>query len=175
MRTNRFRGLLVSTVVAALAMVPAAGVAQAAGHDPAGNNGTVKIDGTPFDTSPDNEPHVGCVFQVGFYGFDEGDLSASVTFEAHPPTGQGVLLTDTVFIGEDDASGGGSVAGLDAERSYDLNDAFAAYTAGNQGYHVSLTVNADGSRGANTKHKTFWVTGCVPTGDNGGGDTGQDS
>ncbi len=55
-----------------------------------------------MDNHPDNEPHVGCTFEVDFYGFDEGDLWAEVIFEAHPPTGHGVLLTDTVFIGEDD-------------------------------------------------------------------------
>jgi hypothetical protein len=32
-----------------------------------------------------------------------------------------VLLTDTVFIGEDDNSGGGSEAGLDARRTYRLD------------------------------------------------------
>ena len=29
-----------------------------------------------------------------------------------------------------------------------------------QGFHVKLTVNADGSQGADVKHKVFWVTGC---------------
>ena len=31
-----------------------------------------------------------------------------------------------------------------------------------QGYHVKLTVNADGSQGADTKHKVFWVGPCDP-------------
>src|SRR5215217_3796725 len=91
-----------------------AGVLPAAA-DPPGNNGTVKIDGVAFDDHPNNEPHVGCTFEVDFYGYDEGDLNATVTFTSHPPTGDGdVLLTDTVDIGEDDNSGGGSEAGLDA-------------------------------------------------------------
>ena len=42
--------------------------------NPAGDNGTVKIDGVVFDEAPDNQPHVGCVFQVDFYGFDKGML-----------------------------------------------------------------------------------------------------
>jgi hypothetical protein len=69
----------------------------------------VKIDGVEFDDHPDNEPHVGCIFQVDWYGFDEGvDLFSHVTFEVHPPTGQPViLLEDDVFIGQDDNSGGG--------------------------------------------------------------------
>jgi LPXTG-motif cell wall-anchored protein len=133
-----------------------------AGSNPPGNNGTVKIDGVEFDTHPDNEPHVGCVFQVDFYGFDEGDLNAHVTFAVQPPTGQFVtILEDDVFIGEDDNSGGGSEAGLDAERTYDLNgllDEFEQHP--NQGWHIKLTVNAEGSQGADTKHKVFWVTGC---------------
>src|SRR5215217_8070792 len=93
--------------------------------NPPGNNGTIKIDDTPFDDHPNNEPHVGCVFQVDFYGYDEGDLDATVTFEAHPPTlrdgDDQVLLADTVLIGEDDNSGGGSEAGLDASETYTLD------------------------------------------------------
>ena len=43
-------------------------------------------------------------------------------FEAHPPTGdRQLLLTDAVFIGEDDNSGGGSEAGLDARQTYRLD------------------------------------------------------
>lgn len=139
------------------------GATAQAAPNPPGNNGTVKIDGVDFDTAPDNEPHVGCNFEVDFYGFDEGDLWADVTFEAHPPTQRAgddqVLLTDVVFIGEDDNSGGGSEAGLDAEREYTL-DLTGITPHPQQGYHVKLTVNADGSQGADTKHKVFWVTDC---------------
>jgi hypothetical protein len=151
------------TVAAATALIGMAlllpGVAFAATNPP-GNNGTVKLDARPFDAAPDNEPHVGCTFQVDFYGYDQGDLDALVTFEAHPPTGDGqVLLTDTVFIGEDDNAGGGSEAGLDAKRTYRLD--FTGITPHpEQGFHVKLTVNAEGSQGADTKYKVFWVTGC---------------
>ena len=140
------------------------GVAHAAAGLPPGNNGTVKIDGTPFDDEPNNEPHPGCVFQVDFYGFDQGDdLFATVTFEALPPTvpdGDRVLLTDTVFIGEDDSSGGGSEAGLDASQTYSL-DFPGIEPHPQQGFHVKLTVNAEGSQGADIKHKAYWVTGCA--------------
>jgi hypothetical protein len=133
-----------------------------AAPNPPGNNGTVKIDAVAFDDHPNNEPHVGCTFQVDFYGYDEGDLEALVTFEAHPPTGPvQTLLTDTVFIGEDDNSGGGSEAGLDASATYTLD--FTGITPHpQQGFHVKLTVNAEGSQGADVKHKVFWVTGCEP-------------
>jgi hypothetical protein len=134
-----------------------------AAPNPPGNNGTIKIDGLAFDDAPDNEPHVGCVFQLDFYGYDQGDLVADVTFSAHPPTlpaGQDrVLLTDTVAIGEDDNSGGGSQAGLDASVDYRL-DLTGIAPHPKQGVHVTLTINADGSQGADVKHKVFWVTGC---------------
>jgi hypothetical protein len=56
-----------------------------------------------------------------------------------------VLLTDTVFIGEDDDSGGGSEDGLDARQTYRLD--FTGITAHpEQGFHVKLTVNAEGSQ-----------------------------
>src|SRR5215212_6335972 len=101
--------------IAALAFTGAQGFAE----DPPGNNGTVKIDGVDFDVYPNNEPHVGCVFQVDFYGFDQGDLNAKVAFKVWPPTGDmETILKDSVFIGEDPNDGGGSVAGLDAERTY---------------------------------------------------------
>jgi hypothetical protein len=102
------------------------------------------------------------VFQVDLYGFDEGRLFADVAFESHPPTGPvQVLLTDEVFIGEDDNAGGGSQAGLDASATYTL-DFTGIQPHPNQGFHVKLTVHADGSHGADTKHKVFWVTDCAP-------------
>lgn len=145
--------------------VPAA-AAVAAQANPPGNNGTIKTDGVEFDDHPNNEPHVGCTFQVDFYGYDEGDLFADVTFKAHPPTlrpgNDQTVLTDTVFIGEDDNSGGGSEAGLDASETYTLD--FTGITPHSvQGFHVKLTIHADGSQGADTKHKVFWVEGCVPS------------
>jgi hypothetical protein len=128
--------------------------------NPKGNNGTVKVDGVPFDELPNNEPHVGCAFQIDFYGFDQGNLYANVTFAGQPPTGGGTLLSDTVFIGGDPAGGG---TDLDASRTYDLRGRFVGIQPHpKQGYHVKLTVHADGSRGADVKHKVFWVSGCDP-------------
>jgi hypothetical protein len=133
-----------------------------AGADPPGNNGTVKVDGVVFDDDPNNEPHVDCIFQIDWYGFDEGDFFSHVTFEVHPPTGKPViLLEDDVFIGEDDNSGGGSEAGLDASETYDLSTVLQDFEPHpQQGWHVKLTVNNDGSQGADVKHKVFWVSGC---------------
>ena len=174
MTTSRARRRRMGAGLTALplaALVAFAGPVGASPSDttngPPGNNGTVKIDGTAFDSHPNNEPHVGCVFEVDFYGFDEGDLNADVTFAVQPPTGKAkVLRTDTLPIGEDDNGGGGSEAGHDASREYDLSSALVGVYEEHpqQGYHVKLTVNADGSQGADTKHKVFWVRDCtLPT------------
>jgi hypothetical protein len=76
------------------------------------NNGTVKVDGTPFDDLPNNEPHVGCVFQIDFYGYDAGQLFASASFELDPPTGSMIPLLSKsgIFIGEDSVGPGGPAA-----------------------------------------------------------------
>lgn len=152
------------TFIFPLSMLLALAVAApVAANNPPGNDGTVKVDGLDFDRHPNNEPHVGCTFEVDFYGFDEGDLWADVTFEAHPPTGVAILLTDRVFIGEDDHSGGGSEPGWDASAEYDLKQALSAYPVHpQQGYHVKLTINTPESNGATVKHKVFWVEGCGP-------------
>jgi hypothetical protein len=158
-RAGRLATATVIALIGGALLLP--GLASAAPNPP-GNNGTVKLDARPFDAAPDNEPHVGCTFQVDFYGYDEGDLFADVTFEAHPPTGPvQVLLTDRVFIGEDDNAGGGSEAGLDAKATYRL-DFTGIAPHPEQGFHVRLTVHAEGSRGADTKHKVFWVHDCTP-------------
>src|SRR4029453_7312287 len=151
---------LAAMVVSSLAVTQLA----SAGPNPPGDNRTIKIDHSPLPHAPNNEPHVGCPFQVDFYGYDEGDLHATVTFEAHPPTGdrQG-LLTATGFIGEDDNAGGGSEAGLDASETYPL-DLTGIEPHPNQGVHVKLTINAEGSKGADVKHKVFWVSGCETPG-----------
>jgi hypothetical protein len=150
--------------VLAGATIATGGLASAALADPPGNNGTIKIDDVTFDDHPDNEPHVGCIFQVDFYGFDEGDFFADVTFEVHPPTGKAVtLLTDSVFIGEDAAGGG---TDLDASETYNLSSALAGFEAHpQQGYHVKLTIDAEGVNGSGPKHKVFWTQRC------GGGET----
>ncbi|HEX8802965.1 MAG TPA: LPXTG cell wall anchor domain-containing protein, partial [Acidimicrobiales bacterium] len=150
---------LVPAAAVALAATAIAGAGPAGAQvNPPGNNGTVKIDGVAFDDHPDNEPHVGCEFQVDLYGYDEGDLQATVTFEAVAPTAGGELVSDVVDIGGDPAGGG---TDLDASATYDLTDALAGIEPHpQQGWHVRLTINAEGAQGADVKHKVFWVTGC---------------
>ena len=46
-------------------------------------------------------------------------------------------------------------------RTYDLSTRSQAFEPHpQQGWHVKLTVNNDGSQGSDVKHKVFWVTGC---------------
>src|SRR3954453_7106040 len=117
MRDLRLRSVAGASVAAVAACAVMAGGAFAGGNPP-GANGTVKIDRQPFDTAPDNQPHVGCVFQVDFYGFDKGNYNADVTFTIQPPSGKDrVIRRDRVFIGQDAAGGG---TDLDAKSRYDL-------------------------------------------------------
>ena len=161
MRTNLARRAVVLFFCLGLALVYGPGAALAA--DPAGNNGTIKIDRIPFDTHPNNEPKVGCSFQVDFYGFDKGDLFATYSFDLHGSTPGGTLSSGEVFIGGDAAGGG---TDLDAEVTVDLSQAL-----GNSGvepkngvWQVKLTVHADGSQGADTKFKVFKIVGPCETG-----------
>ncbi|MFC6285565.1 hypothetical protein ACFP3Q_00905 [Nocardioides sp. GCM10027113] len=158
MKLNSRSWGLAAAAMAIPGLVLAAGVESSA--RPPGNNGVIKIDDIPFDQHPDNEPHVGCTFEVDFYNYEMGDYYATVRFTVHPPSGKPqVLLTDSVFIGEDAAGGG---TDLDAENEYNLADALKPFWAHpNQGYHVKLKVRAPGSIGKDTKYKTFWVTGCA--------------
>ena len=167
-RGLRPRHLVAGLAVSLAAVMALAGPAGAAVDDPAGNNGTIKIDGVTLDDAPNNEPHPGCSFEVDFYGFDAGaGHNATVTFAVHNPTRGDDLLevdNDVVFIGGDANDGGGSEPGLDASQGYNLYQALTdgGYEPGRMGYHIKLTVHADGSIGADTKHKVFWVTDCVP-------------
>jgi hypothetical protein len=125
-------------------------------QDPPGNNGFVKVDDKDFDSIPNNVPHVGCVFRIDFYNFDEGDISATVTFTGVPPTGGGVLASAQVPIGGDPAGGGND---YDGGKTFDLSAALANITPHpQQGHHVHLDVEVPGPGGA--KQKTFWVEGC---------------
>ena len=146
----------------------------------------------PGNGDPDNEPHIGCLVTVDWYNYDEdtGDdeLFSSVLFEVWPPTSTGTAVTvpvvahrapgnghapfdgtapydsdDDVYIGEDPASGAGA-EGLDASVTYRMDEVLAAFEAHPQhGWHVKLTINAEGSQGADVKHKVFWTGPCEDT------------
>jgi hypothetical protein len=162
--SRSLRSTLLLPVAACLLI--AASAAPAVAADPQGNNGTVKVAGRNVDTTPDNEPHPGCVFNVEFYGFDEGgNLNATASFTVLLGATDGpTFWFPEVWIGQDPASGAGTTDGLDARRNYDLNDELAPFVDAsnpNQGVHVRLTVHADGAQNADTKSKVFWAQGCA--------------
>jgi len=131
--------------------------------NPPGNNGTVKIEeGDATDEIPENDPHVGCTFKIEFRGYDEGDLNATWTLAAQPPSGDFQdIANGSVFIGEDPAGG---ATDLDAVVMIDASTLALSslYEHPQQGYHLKLTVHAEGSIGSDVKHKTFWISGCTP-------------
>lgn len=118
-----------------------------------GNRGTVKVDGTDFDNHPNNEPHVGCSFEIDYYNFAEGD-TATYTFALQPPTGTATLVTDTVTFGPP-----GTNKLVASTGPIDLTAAIIASgeVAHAKGFHVKLTSVAPNG----TKHKVFWVQGCA--------------
>lgn len=144
--------------------------ANTAAHNPAGNNGFVKVNEEVVpDGIPQNDPHVSCTFNVEFYNYDaNAGYYADVVFELQNPTagaGYSIHVTGNThpFIGADSAGGGND---LDARETYKLT--FTGTPQANQGFHVKLTIHADGSKGADVKHKVFWVKPCeAPTSDSG--------
>jgi hypothetical protein len=125
-----------------------------------GNNGTVKV--APYgdvDSIPNNTPHVGCTFQLEWYGFD-ANVASTVTFEQQSPTTDGTMSVageSPVTLDGDPGNGAGN-DGFDATAPYTLS--FTGAPHPQQGYHVALTISTPESNGATVKHKVFWVEGC---------------
>jgi hypothetical protein len=165
------RGRRVIVAVAVLGVL-AGSASFAWGGDPPGNNGTVNVTGILIDTKVGNDPHIaGCTVYVNFYGFDRGPLMGTADIRLIAPSGEGDLWSsDPTPIGEDPAGGAND---LDASLMADLTDKIAASgaTQTDQGFHVEVTTHAEGSIGADVKHKTFWVNGC---GGEGGGEGSSD-
>ena len=156
-RPTRRLTLTGGTGLALAALLPGA-AAYAGSSDPPGNNGTVKANAdTAVSTS--NDPHVGCVFQIDMFGLDDGTSSATIRFDVVSPSGSGLIRQDLVVV--DGNGAGGSLDGYAGSADYSLVGMMGAYTAHpDQGYHVRLTVDTDGSQGNSKKFKVFWVTGC---------------
>jgi hypothetical protein len=158
--------MLLAFVLVTIASMLAAfsGTAALAGKNPPGNNGTIKVNDKDFPGGQRNEPHVGCVFQINFYGYDEGDLNATYSFDLQAPTKGGNLSSGSTFIGEDPAGGG---TDHDAKVVVDLTQAIkdsGVAAQPQQGWHVKLTIHAEGSQGADVKHKVFWIECALPGG-----------
>lgn len=178
-------GLAIMVLGALMAIAPVAGAEHNPNHprNPAGNNGTVKIDGVdPLDghghgpgpneagQHPDNDPHVECTFELEFFGFDT-DQQAQITFTSHAPTGGGeVLLSERKLISTDSAGPADGVnPDQDAVLPYDLTDELRTIPPHpKHGWHVKVTLtlyNADGTPvPGGQKHKVFWIEPCVPPG-----------
>ena len=129
-------------------------------QDPAGNNGTIKVDGAAWDARVDNEPHTSCAFRVTFFGFDEGQ-TADITVTGIAPTGGGALLHETAVPTSDDPAGGAAQDFDGATRVYtaeDLGlDAVAPHPQ--QGYHLKVAVDSLEAPGG-AKQKVLWLEPC---------------
>ena len=160
---RKLRLLSVAAVACMLALV---GTTAWAGGTTVGNNGTVKIDGKPYDTAPDNEPHVGCQVRVDFYGFDVA-ADASATLELQPPSGTAFVISHSTTLKQNDTPGG-STAGYDGQITFQRGELAAALAQAGavahpiQGFHLKLTVTTTYSQGADTKYKVFWLQDCLP-------------
>ena len=154
---------VLATLALGVAVVAVAPNAFTIAGEPYGNAGTIKIDGEDWDNLPNNEPHVGCDFEVDFYGY-ERNQGVTLTFETLPPTGRREWDPWMTRLDGDDGNdghaGGGSTSGYDGSINVTLdfksNDDYQPH----QGYHVKLTIDTPGGKGADTKHKVFWVSGC---------------
>jgi hypothetical protein len=123
--------------------------------DPAGNNGTIKIDyAAPADSGHANRPHPGCAFQLRMFGFDD-DQYGDITFVGQAPTKLGTLLTQTHVLLSNDAAGGGQ--DVDEVYSYTAQQlGLVGQPQAKQGWHVKVSVDAADAPGG-AKHKVFWL------------------
>lgn len=151
---------------------------------PAGNNGTVKVDGLDLadgpghteapndadETEPDTDPHLSCGFQVEFFGFDAGQR-ADLILTAHPPTGDGVVVLERsdLVISHDAADGGPNDPDevFDFQSSDRVIDGFTS-AHDQHGWHIELTVavfEADGVTPVpgSVKHKVLGLEDCEPS------------
>lgn len=141
-------------LAAAAALTLSSGAAAHAAPQPlesvSGNNGTVKADVPAGD----------CVVTIDWYGMDAA-AQTTVEFRLHGGSGDALLLTDSLTLDADGALGGD----LDGSRSYDLNDVVAATGDPTATAHqVKVTTHTTYSRGADTKYKVVWVSGCEDSG-----------
>lgn len=116
--------------------------------DPAGNNGTVKVDMNGDTTTRNNEPQGDCQGVTSkLFNFDGGE-AITITFSGQAPTEFTTLATPIVIA---DADG-------DQSTSFSLAQVVPSGTmpARNGGYHVRI--EADGqNHPAGIKTKVFWL------------------
>ena len=129
--------------------------------DPAGNNGTIKINTFGGPTTHANRPHPGCDFRLSLFNFDD-DQTGTITFVGHAPTAGAVTkqpLAGTRLL-SDDAAGGGQ----DVDKTFDVRGSELGLTGtphAKQGFHIKVLVDADNAPGG-AKQKVFWLS-CPTT------------
>jgi len=142
--------------------------------NPNGNNGTIKLDGVDvdggFENHPNNEPHIGCVFEVDLYGLDEGDTAIVEFWEWNPTADKDPIYTldveaDGEGVGEDGAGGG---VDLDDDQLVDLSDRLVGKAHPQHGHHVRVEAMITSGDDTYRKIKTFWTGICASSGSDGG-------
>ena len=160
-----FRSTLV--VGSALCMLVAGAGSALAGGNPPGNNGTVKFDGMPFERPKRTSRTSGAPSR----STSSGSIRARSPGRRRSSSSRRPGTASCWSTPPSSAATRPVAVPISTGPSYeDLSAAIASSGATaqpNQGFHVRLTVEAQGSIGAMTKHKTFWVTDC-----NGGGEGG---
>ncbi|WP_433286435.1 LPXTG cell wall anchor domain-containing protein [Micromonospora sp. CA-244673] len=157
------------TAAAATALLGLATPAWATGnpHNPKGDNGTVKIDGTPFSDKVDNQPHVTCDFELEFFNFDK-DQKADITLWAQAPSAtpkdKVVWSKKNVVISTDPASGAENDHDAVISLSSKDLDLAGLTLHPKQGYHLKLDVDLTDGRSSAGKHKVFWLKPCESPG-----------
>ena len=117
--------------------------------DPAGNNGTIKIELFGSTDGNANHPHPGCAFTLAFFKFDSKQ-KLTATFDGQAPTPSAVSFSGS-FPYQVNSDGNGSLSFADPEMMLGLTGDQAK-----QGYHIKVMVNADNAPGG-AKQKVFWL------------------
>ncbi|MFI6264003.1 LPXTG cell wall anchor domain-containing protein [Micromonospora sp. NPDC051006] len=167
-RRHVARAALTAAAATACLAVAAPGWANAAalsqapgGHNPPGDNGTVKIDGAPFSDKVDNQPHVTCDFELEFFNFD-ANQAADITLTAQPPSGKDIVVWSVRNrVISTDAAGGAENDHDEVIRLSATDLALGGLTAHpKQGYHLKLDVDLVDGKSSDAKHKVFWLQPC---------------
>jgi hypothetical protein len=135
------------------------GPGQTGGHNPPGNNGTVKIHDVAGDTQPYDVPILNCDGYVDFFGFDAEQV-VTVTFTGQAPTGKDTPLYTwgPQMISTDDAGGAGNDFDYEFHFTADQLGVSALGAPAHQGYHVKMLVETGEPGGQ--KYKVFWIQPC---------------
>jgi len=134
--------------------------------NPGGSNGTIKLDGVDveggYDGHPNNEPHIGCQFEVDLYGFDDGD-TAVLEFREWNPTAKKLDIAEPAVSLDLDGAGGG--IDIDAQTLVDLEPVLVGDPHPVHGHHVRLDAIITPANGREySKTKVFWTGLCEPSG-----------